>query len=63
MDAVNDAWERYRAAIERRFSYPGPEADAEVRRLRDEFTTACGEPPIGANVVDLKLPRRRSIAA
>lgn len=55
------AWERLRAAIERRFSNPGPEADAEVAELRDAMVRAMGEEPGRSNVV--RFPERRRRAA
>jgi hypothetical protein len=55
------AWERLRAAIERRFQYPGPEADRDVAELRDDLVRAMGEDPDRSNVV--RFPARRQRAA
>jgi hypothetical protein len=54
------AWERLRAAIERRFVYPGAAADAEVAELRDDLVRAMGEDPDATNVV--QFPDRRRAA-
>jgi hypothetical protein len=56
-----DAWELLRAAIERRFEHPGPEADREIATLRDNLIRAMGEDPTRSNVVQL-TPRRRRAA-
>src|SRR5438067_2312117 len=56
-----EAWERLRAAIERRFSYPGPEADREVAELRDELVRAMGDDPDRTNIVQLTPRRRRRL--
>ena len=54
------AWERLRDAIERRFVAPGPDADAEVARLRDELVEAMGEKPMSAEIIKFTPHRRRA---
>lgn len=58
-EAIEAAWQRFRAAILRRMEDPTPENYAEQRRLRDELVALTGEAPIGSNVVAI-APRRRA---